>query len=225
MDICNEIISRDLKIGWDVRARVDTIDEELLKKMKQAGCLRIHYGIESGTEKILKVLRKGITLEKAKEAVVLTKNVCIETLAYFMICAPTETKEDIEETIRFMKALNPDFVHITIITPFPSTDLYFLGLERGILPCDYWREFARNPTPDFKPYFWEENLTRGELEEYLKKAYKSFYLRPRYILKKISKLKSFRELTQKARVGWKIFKFNKKLIKKNVCFQERKSFC
>jgi len=203
-DICDEIIRRGLHIGWDIRARVDTIDLELLKKMKQAGCMRIHYGIESGTEKILKVLRKGITLEKAKEAVALTKKVGIETLAYFMIGAPTETKEDIEETISFMKELNPDFVHITILTPFPATDLYSLGLERGILHNDYWREFAKNPTSDFKPYFWEENLTRGELEKYLKKAYKLFYLRPNYILRTLSKIKSFKEFKRKARAGLKI---------------------
>lgn len=204
VEICDEIIRRGLHIGWDIRARVDTIDLELLKKMKQAGCMRIHYGIESGTEKILKVLRKGITLEKAKEAVALTKKIGIETLAYFMIGAPTETKEDIEETISFMKELNPDFVHITILTPFPATDLYSLGLEKGILPNDYWREFAKNPTADFKPYFWEENLTRGELEKYLKKAYKLFYLRPNYILRTLSKIKSFKEFKRKARAGLKI---------------------
>lgn len=207
VEICDEIIHRGLHIGWDIRARVDTIDEELLKKMKSAGCLRIHYGVEAGTEKILKVLRKGITLKRVEEAVALTKKVGIETLAYFMIGSPTETKEDIEETIKFMKKIDPDFVHITILTPFPATDLYFMGLEKGVLPNDYWRKFAKNPTLDFKPYFWEENLTRDELGEYLKKAYKSFYLRPKYIFKKISKLKSFAELKRKARAGWKIFRF------------------
>ena len=66
IDICNEIVKRKLNIGWDIRARIDTIDENVLQHLKKANCRGIHYGIESGTNKILKVLKKGIKIEKAK---------------------------------------------------------------------------------------------------------------------------------------------------------------
>lgn len=209
LKICDEIVAREIKIGWDIRARVNTIDEVVLEKLKSAGCLRIHYGIEAGTEKILKVLRKGITMEMAERAIKLTKEAGIQTLAYFMIGSPTETKEDIEQTIKFAKKIDPDFVHITILTPFPATDVYRLGLEKGFFPYDYWKEFAKNPTKEFTPLYWEENLKKEELKAYLGKAYKSFYLRPRYLLKRVLELRSWDEFKRKAQAGLSILKFKK----------------
>lgn len=191
LDICQEIKERKLEIDWDVRTRPDTVDEELLIDMKKAGCKRIHYGVEAGTQKILNVLRKGITLEKVEETFRLTKKIGLEVLAYFMIGSPTETKGDILQTIKFAKKLNPDFTHITITTPFPATDLYRLGLEQKVLPYDYWQEFAQNPRADFSPYLWEENLKKEELLQLLQYAYRSFYFRPKYILRKLSGLTSW----------------------------------
>jgi radical SAM superfamily enzyme YgiQ (UPF0313 family) len=206
IDICDEILKRNLKITWDVRTRVDTVDEEILTKMKKAGCLRIHYGVEAGTQKILNVLRKSITLEQIKKAFYWTKRVGIQTLAYFMIGSPTEIKEDVLATIKFMKKLNPDYAHIAITTPFPATDLYRMGLQEKVLSHDYWKEFAKNPTPDFEPYFWEKELSREELFSLLKKAYRSFYLRPSYVFKKIIQIKSGKELLTKARTGLRMLK-------------------
>lgn len=206
LDVCDEIMAKRLDIGWDIRARVDTVDEEMLKKLKQANCERIHYGVETGTEKILKVLRKGITLEQVEHAFKLTKKSGISTLAYFMIGSPTETKEDIRQTLKFAKKLNPDFVHITITTPFPATAIYQKGLEDGIIKTDFWRDFALNPTPDFQPEYFEENLTSSELIELLNYAYKSFYTRPTYILKELRQVKSFAELKRKVKAGLKVIK-------------------
>lgn len=201
IDICDEILKRNLKISWDVRARVNTVDLELLKKMQQAGCERIHFGVEAGTKKILEVLRKGITLDQAKAAFSMSQKVGIQTLAYFIIGSPTETKQDILETIKVAKKLKPDFAHFSIMTPFPATDLYRLGLENGILPKDYWQEFAQNPTKDFVPMLWEENLNREELVALLKKAYRSFYFRPSYIIKRLLKLTSWHEFKTKFKAG------------------------
>jgi len=204
LDICDEIIAKKLDIGWDIRVRVDTVDEEMLKKLKRANCERIHYGVEAGTEKILKVLRKGITLDQVKYAFKLTKKIGISTLAYFMIGSPTETKEDILATIEFAKKLNPDFVHITITTPFPATAIYQKGLEEGIIKRDFWRDFALNPNEDFQPQYFEENLTSSELIELINYAYKSFYTRPTYILKELFQVKSFAEFKRKVKAGLKV---------------------
>jgi radical SAM superfamily enzyme YgiQ (UPF0313 family) len=206
LDICAEIKKRGLTIAWDIRTRVNTVDEEILNALKGAGCQRIHYGVEAGTQKILDVLRKGITLEMVEKTFKLTEKTGIQTLAYFMIGSPSETREDILATIEFAKKINPDFVHFTITTPYPATDLYRLGLEKGILPYDYWREFAVNPTRDFKPMVWEENLSHRELMILLKKAYRSFYWRPKYIFKTIKNIKSLNEFFRKAAEGLRIFK-------------------
>lgn len=206
INICREIIKRKLDIIWDIRARVDTVDEEILLLLKEAGCQRIHYGIESGSQKILDLLRKEITLEQVEKAFKLTKKIGIQTLGYFMIGNPTETKEDILKTIKFAKKLNPDYVHITITMPFPATDLYFLALKEKIIPKDVWLEFAKNPSPKFIPPIWEENLTRQDLYNLIKKAYQEFYFRPSYLLKRLFTLSSFAEFKRKIKAGFKILK-------------------
>jgi len=206
LDICDEIIKRNLDITWDIRTRVNTVDENILMSLKRAGCQRIHYGVEAGTQKILNVLRKGITLEMAEKAFRLSRKVGIQTLGYFMIGSPTETKKDISQTIKFMKKLNPDYAHITITTPYPATDLYRMGLEQKVLPYDYWKRFAENPTLDFKPYFWEKELSKKELFSLLKRAYRYFYFRPSYVLKRILHLKSGKELLVKAKGALNLLK-------------------
>ncbi len=205
-EVCDEIIERKLGIGWDIRARVDCVDREMLEKLKAANCERIHYGIESGTEKILRVLNKGITLERARQAVSWTRQVGIETLAYFMIGAPTETREDVLATIDFSLDLAPDFVHITILTPFPATEIYSKGLAEGVFKKDHWREFAADPQPGFTPPYWNENFSDEELQELLKTAYQKFYTRPSYILKELSRVRSFREFAAKAKAGLKVLR-------------------
>ena len=204
LDICSTIQKRNLNIAWDIRARVDTIDEEILKALKKAGCRRIHYGVEGGTQKILNILRKGITLEQAEKAFKLTKKIGIETLGYFMIGNPTETKEDVLATINFAKKLNPDFVQITMTAPLPATNLYKLALEEKVLSDDYMQKFAENPTADLKLRHWEKELSEKELNHLLNYAYRAFYWRPGYLIKELFGIHSMTELKRKLKAGLKI---------------------
>lgn len=206
IDICKDIVSRRLDIRWDIRARIDTVNDEMLKHLKMAGCQGIHYGIEAGTERILRVLKKGITLEQARSTIELTHKHKLPVLAYFMIGNPTETKEDIYETFRVMKELNPDYVHMTILTPFPGTEIYLDGLKRGIIKEDCWREFAKNPTPDFVAPHWDEIFSREELNDLLVQGYKGFYMRPRYILQRLKALRSFPEFKRKLSAGLRVMR-------------------
>jgi radical SAM superfamily enzyme YgiQ (UPF0313 family) len=193
-----------LNIAWDIRTRVDTVDENIIKHLKMANCRGIHYGIEAGAEKVLKALNKGITIKQAKQVFDLTEKYKIPILAYFMIGNPTETLDDIHTTFEVMKYLNPDYAHITIFTPFPGTKIYFDGLEKGVIKNDFWREFAKNPTPEFIPPHWNEFFTKEELNELLIRGYKFFYVRLSYILKRLTMLKSFAEFKKKAKVGIKV---------------------
>lgn len=205
IDICNEIDKRKLDIGWDIRTRVDTADEEMIKHLKKAGCQGIHYGIEAGTEKILKILNKGISINQAKHIFDLTRKYKIQILAYFMIGNPHETVDDIDTTFEVMKKLDPDYVHLTILTPFPGTRIYSDGLKKGVIKRDYWREFAKHPTTDFVPPHWDEIFTKDELNNLLIRGYRSFYLRPSYIFKRIRGTRSFGEFKKKAVAGFKVF--------------------
>lgn len=204
--ICDEIAGRGLDISFDIRARVDTVNDEMLAKLKAAGCAGIHYGVEAGTEKILKVLNKGIHIEQVDEVFRMTRRHDIPVLAYFMIGSPTETREDVETTFRLMRRLKPDYVHMTVLTPFPGTRVYQMGLESGVIERDVWREFAANPDPAFEPPHWGEHFTRAELNDLLKRGYKSFYLRPSYIAKRLAALRSWGEFRRKFRAGLKVLR-------------------
>jgi anaerobic magnesium-protoporphyrin IX monomethyl ester cyclase len=206
LDICKLIEDKGLDIGWDIRARVNTVDKEMLIKLKHAGCERIHYGVESANPEILKLLNKGITISQVEKAFEMTKEAGIETLAYFMIGSPTETRDKILNTINFAKQLKPDYVHFSITTPFPATQLYYMGMEQGVFEKDYWKEFAINPSGEFIPQPWDAVLSREELVDLLEYAYKSFYIRPSYILKKMMKVRSAGEFVRKAKAGLKLLK-------------------
>ena len=128
----------------------------------------------------------------------------MQTLAYFMIGSPTETLQDIQQTFKIAAWLNPDFIHLTILTPFPGTPIYRDGLEKGIIKKDYWREFAVNLNKDFQPPCWEEKFTCRALEQLVVKGYKQFYTRPAYILKRLFSIRSFGEFKRKATAGLKV---------------------
>ena len=204
LDVCAEIQRRGLDVGWDIRARVDTVDEEMLAALKAAGCERIHYGVEAGSDEFLKVIRKGITVDQARTAFKLTRKAGICTLAYFMIGIPGETEPDVRQTLRLARELDPDFVHVTILTPFPGTEIYLNALADGVYETDHWRDFARSPQPGFQPKYWTREMSREQLEALLNAAYKSFYARPRYILRQLLKIRSFRELTAKIKAGLRV---------------------
>ena len=213
-DICNEILKRGLDIDYDVRARTDTVDQEMLNLMAKSGCKGIHYGVEAGTEKILKVLKKGIDLKKSKRVFRETKSAGIQVLAYFMIGSPTETVDDIRETFRVAKEMDPDFLHLTILTPFPGTEIYRKGLESGVIESDVWREFAAHPDMGFVPPHWPENFTIDELNELLIEGYRGFYRRPVYLLKRLTQIRSPEELIRKSMAGMRVLTMKSKAQRK-----------
>ncbi len=204
-ELCDEIRRRGIEFRWDVRAHVNTITPDLLKAMKQAGCDRIHYGVECGNDRMLEVIRKMTTVRRVREVVSATKSAGIEVLCYFIIGQQTETASDINDTLKLSRSLKPGFAHFTIFCPYPGTEIYRKGLETGIIKQDVWRGFAENPTEDFELPVWEENFTRRQLQEMLVKCYQSFYLRPTYVARSVLRVRGFGELRRKVRAGLSIF--------------------
>lgn len=205
-EICDEIIASGLKLDWDIRTRVDTVDGVMLKALKEAGCRRIHFGVEAGTEKILKVLNKDISKERVEDVFRQCRELHIQTLAYFMIGSPSETRQDIDETVNFALRLNPDYLHATIFTPYPGTAVYNEALKTGAIKNDYWRAFARDPKEGFTTPYWQESLSRDELLNTLEDFYRRFYGRPSYMLANLFKIRSAGELKRKMRAASKILR-------------------
>lgn len=215
MEICQLIEERQLKFKFSLRSRVDTIDEEMIRGLKKAGCTRISFGVESGVQRILERIKKGITLEQATNAFKLTKKYGITTLADFMIGHPDETIDEIRQTIKFAKKISPDYVQFSITTPYPATELYREGLEKGIIEKDVWKEFAENPSSNFSAPRWEQNINKQTLVSLLHECYRSFYLRPSYILRGIMKIRDGCEFKRKAKAGTKLL-LNQILLKVGI---------
>ncbi len=204
LEVCREIGRRKLDFAWDFRARVNVMDGEMLRALKGAGCERIHYGVEAGSERILKVLRKGITIEQCREVFGATRRAGIDILAYFMIGNPTETREEILESFRVMRELRPDYVQVAILSPFPATEVYKNALASGGFKGDVWREFAEKPDPSFEPPFLPDTLEPEELRELVLRAYKEFYRRPGYIVRRVAGLRSAGEARRKLKAGLRV---------------------
>jgi radical SAM superfamily enzyme YgiQ (UPF0313 family) len=200
-ELCDEIERRRIKFRWDVRAHVNTMTPELIRRMKQAGCDRVHYGVECGNDRMLKVIKKNMNVAKVREVVAQTKQAKMEVLCYFIIGQQTETASDIDDTRRLARELSPNYVHFTVFCPYPGTEIYTKGLESGIIKDDVWRRFSQDPHDGFELPVWEENFTRHELREMLVRCYQSFYLRPSYVARNLLRIRRFGELKRKVRAS------------------------
>lgn len=203
MAMCWLIIDKGLKVDWAIRTRVDKVDYPLLMRMREAGCKRINYGVESVTPSILKVLRKGFTVQQTIDALRWTEEAGIETQSYFMIGSPTETREQILDTMRFANKHIAGYTYYTITTPLPGTYLYSLGIKEGRFN-DYWKSFAINPIPKFVTKIWDED-NRDEMRDLIDYGYRSFYTRPKYVLRQLINVRSIKELIRKAKAAIKMF--------------------
>jgi len=204
VDICDLILDSKLKVLWDIRARIDTMTPQVVEKLRAAGCVRIHYGVETGCQRLQAEIGKNLDLAKVSEVFDYTRRAGIETLGYFMLGLPTETRRDLDETLDLLVRLPMDYAHIGIFTPYPGTAVYRQALETGVYDTDHWREFARRPTPDFSPRYWNQTFSDAELFDLLKTAYARFYRRPRYLLRRLLKIRSATELVRKASLGIKL---------------------
>jgi radical SAM superfamily enzyme YgiQ (UPF0313 family) len=202
--VCKGILDAGWDITWVCMARVESIDLELLKLMKQAGCGKIGFGFESGSPRMLELMNKKASLTDAARAAALCKEAGIEVVGNFVLGFPGEDVTSIKETIAFAKRVDCDTAAFFIAIPYPGTDLWHEAREKGYLkePVD-WREFA--PVSNLESPMEIPGLTPTELEKWKKRAYYRFYLRPGYILKRIKKIHSTSDIVDIFR-GLKIFK-------------------
>jgi anaerobic magnesium-protoporphyrin IX monomethyl ester cyclase len=180
--LCQDILDRGLKIRWNCETRVDMVTKELLAKMKAAGCTDVWFGVESGSNKVLNAMDKGISIERTQKAFKWAHEVKLMTVANVILGFPTETKESIWETVKFIEKLDPNDVGYYIATPYPGTPMYNQVKESGALQIFDFDKYD-TATPTFKL----DNLTMEELRDTREKAFHSFYLRPRYMLSVIFK--------------------------------------
>jgi len=211
-EICDLLIQEPIRISWSCTTRVDLVNENLLNKMRKSGCWLISYGVESADPNILKNIKKGYTIEQVQNAFSLTKKAGIRTVAYLMVGLPGETKETINKTIDFSLKLDPDFVSWGITALYPGSSLYESAKNGKLGETDIrytykdksWHA-SGSPYGDGYAIIYEEQLSRNALQEYGRLANRAFYLRPRYLLRFIFKIRSFYELFHFIKGGVQFF--------------------
>lgn len=155
---CQTLADRGIRLAWGCQAHVKTADEEMFTAMKQAGCVQLDFGVESGSDRVLKALKKHSSAEAVRKAFAITKKVGIRTMATFMFGSPEETREDVEATMGLAREIKPDFASSFFITPYPGTELMAMAQS------NHW-DFHYDPgktglkkTPTLKIAFTEEEL-------------------------------------------------------------------
>ena len=175
-EICDGIIEKKLDISWSCDARADHMTREMARKLKDAGCWSISIGIETGSPRILKRIKKDITLQQVRDTVKYAHEAGLFVRSFFMLGFPFETRDDIEKTIAFAKNCGLDFCQFTYVIPFPGTEIYDICQQRGIFGKYGWMTY--NASEYTAPVCPPKGVSDEEMKQYFKRAYREFYLRP-----------------------------------------------
>lgn len=189
LEFCQRIKKEKIEIIWSCYSRLNLVDPEILKAMKEAGCWNIFVGIESGNQDILDNVKKIMTLESIREKVKMVKESGIEVRGSFVLGLPGETPEKGRNTINFAIELEPDYAQFTLCTPYPGTDIWnnhekWGILNKGLVNYNEWQ-------PVFLPHGYK---TAKELKKVHSEAFRRFYLRPRYVWGRLKKIDSTDEV-------------------------------
>ncbi len=181
-ELCDAIINSELlgKISFTVNSRSDTVFPELLSKLKKAGCFMYAVGFESGNDETLKKIKKGTSSQQNIKAAEMVKKSGIPLFGFFMIGFPWEKEEDIKSTLKHIRKLNPDFIEIHIAMPYYGTEFYSMCEEYGTIAKGSWNSDYYSPNTT-----GTVTVPLEKIQKLKKTGLLSFYLRPRYIFKKL----------------------------------------
>lgn len=169
--LCQKIIEKKIKFSWCISTRADQLDEKTVSLLKKAGCNGAAIGIESGDNNVLKRINKGETIDQIQNGLNLLNKYDIAITANIIIGHPQETLEEIEKTVSFIKKIQPIFLHLHYLTPYPGTKIY----EKFV---DKKQKFDHT----FYNNFNISNIPDKEYKILIKKIYFSYYLNPKYLL-------------------------------------------
>ncbi len=172
-----------LKFDWSCTGRVDSIDEDLLRRLSEVGCSGLFFGVESASNETLKLIKKGFTTDQVIDAFDLLKDYDYTTTASFMLGLPGDDRQKIVNTINLAKKIDPDFAMFSVTTPYPGTELYENIDHYDIeLTVNDWSQFTLA-----KPVVHTSALSTRDLQRWLVKAYASFYARASFLARAIAK--------------------------------------
>lgn len=207
-EICRRMIDERLGLSWIANGRVDMISQDTMALMKQAGCHLIKFGVETGSDDLLRAYRKGTTVEQARKTFAAAAEVGLDTHAHLVLGGPGESPETLTETLHFIKDLNPTTASFGLLTPYPGTILF----ERV---ADQHPEILDGSDSNMENLhiqgFYSETISgmSGEaLNRWLLRFYRGFYLRPSYLLKRFMSIRSKDQAIALTIAGLNILQFS-----------------
>ena len=164
--LCRLIEDSGIAFRWMANARVNTVDREMLQAMKDAGCIRVDFGVESGDPRVRELMRKNISDEQIRQAHHLAQEVGLSTGSFSMVGNLGEDRDSARKTVELLKDIGED-VMVSIACPFPGTELYRTAKSKGLINTEDWTRYVTSPTytADFKPVMRTESLSESEILE------------------------------------------------------------
>lgn len=215
-DICEELIKRRLNLIWACSTRINTASEELLRKMKEAGCIQVDLGVESGSIDVLKRIKKNISIKQVKEVFRICRKLGIRTFANILINLPDETEDDLRITLELLNEIKPSVTSFNIFTPYLGTEIYessslnlspseysLLGRPPLELVQDQRFRFAKHKI-DFKEFYTVNHPKFNSLHTFL-----PYYLSSCYIKQLIKSKRKYEYILQLKNLFREYFKQSK----------------
>lgn len=191
---CRAVLDMKLDLTWSCFTRVDTYDEDTFRLMKESGCHQVMCGVEAASPSILKNINKRIDLEQVSFAVRSMQRLGLEVRCAFMLGNPGETEETLRENIRYAIQLEPDLVQFNITTPFPGTEMFHWAEENDCLLSRDWNDYDLS-----KAILKLPTVAPEVVERYYRSAHRRFFLRPRFIVNRLLRLRSWEEIRSSLR--------------------------
>lgn len=186
---CDKLLTQGLKMTWSFPngVRLDTMDRQLMQLIRKAGCYALNFGVESGSQRVLDMIKKGLSLQQIKEQLILAHEEGFEIGGFFIVGFPTETKEEIEESIRFACSLPLDRIGVSYFQPFPGTPLFNELVKKGEIDSDW---VYQHSTSLQSLTYVPSTLSVSELQSLRKKMLRSFYFRPKTLINMMKQIRS-----------------------------------
>jgi radical SAM superfamily enzyme YgiQ (UPF0313 family) len=189
LELCALIEKKKIDITFSCMSRIDMVDFELLKKLKRAGCHQIGYGVESASLEIMKNIKKPVSLEKVHRVFSDTRRAGLDARGMFMFGNPGETAESMAATLRLALSLKCDMAVFNITTPYPGTEMFAWAKKNGFLLTEDWSRYDLSRSVMRLP-----TVSPEAVNSFYHYAYKRFYLRPGFLLRRLFKMRSLGDL-------------------------------
>jgi anaerobic magnesium-protoporphyrin IX monomethyl ester cyclase len=208
LKFCDAIERRGLTFNWGYKTTIAGTTREQIRRCRETGCTKIHFGVESANNEGLDKWGKHCDTDDVHRVFRWCREEGVRSVAYIMLAGPHErTMDDALHNVDEMIKLDADYAVFAVFSPYPGTESFEEGAKKGLYPADCWDRLMKDPLCGVEvPACWEEHLTKDQILELLKIAHRKFYVRPRFVARTMTSLASGAELKRLAQGGLSILK-------------------